>query len=169
MGGEFGQWREWNEEVSLDWHLLEEPLHEGVRNLVRDLNRIYRKESALWEADGESAGFQWIDADNARENIVSFIRRATSTDHELVCVCNFSPVPQPEHQLGLPRAGKYKLLLNTNSGRYAGEVRKEAVTDFKARKKPLHGQQYSATIALPGMTTLWFEVPGSKKNGNKAR
>ena len=168
MGGEFGQWRELNEEVSLDWHLLEEPLHEGVRNLVRDLNRIYRNESALWEADGESAGFQWIDADNARENIVSFIRRATSSDRELVCVGNFSPVPQPEHQLGLPRAGKYKVLLNTNSEGYAGDVGKEGVTDFKAQKKPLHGQQYSATIALPGMTTLWFEVPRSKRTGKQS-
>ena len=161
MGGEFGQWREWNEEESLDWHLLEAPLHNGVQNLVRDLNRIYKTESALWEVDGEAAGFQWIDADNARENIVSFIRRSKTTDRELVCVCNFSPVPKADHQLGLPRAGKYKVLLNTDSSFYRGEAGKKGVTVIKAKKEPLHGQKYSATISLAGMTTIWLEVPPS--------
>ena len=74
MGGEFGQWREWNETESLDWHLLEDPAHRGIQSLVSDLNRIYQKKNSLWEVDGEPAGFQWIDANNAAENIVSFIR-----------------------------------------------------------------------------------------------
>jgi 1,4-alpha-glucan branching enzyme len=158
MGGEFGQWREWNEEQSLDWHLLDEPLHAGIRSLVRDLNQIYRKESALWEADDRSEGFQWIDADNASENIVSFIRRSPATGRELICVCNFSPVPKPEHELGLPRAGNYKLILDTDSGTYGG-ADAGIVASVEAQNNPLHGQQYSATILLPGMTTLWYEVP----------
>ena len=163
MGGEFGQWREWNEEESLDWHLLEEPLHKGVANLIRELNKLYEKQPPLWEVDGDSAGFQWIDADNAAENIVSFIRRSPATGRELVCVCNFSPVARAEHQLGLPRAGKYKLLLNTDSGSYKGVEEAENISVIKAQKEPLHGQGYSATISLPAMTTLWFEVPRAKK------
>jgi len=158
MGGEFGQWREWNEEESLDWHLLEKPLHKGVQTLVRDLNRIYEKNNSLWEADGEPAGFQWIDADNASENIVSFIRRSPATGRELICVCNFSPVAREKHQLGLPRAGRYKLIVNTDSENYGG-MGVSVAKAFTAKKKSLHGQQFSATISLPPMSTLWFEAP----------
>ena len=157
MGGEFGQWREWNETESLDWHLLEEPLHNGVQRLIRDLNRIYGKENSLWEADSESAGFQWIDADNAGENIVSFIRRSPATGKELVCVCNFSPIPRTGHRLGLPKAGNYSLLINTDAEVYAG-AGNEVVT-LVAEEIPLHGQQYSAIVPLPPLATLWFEVP----------
>ena len=158
MGGEFGQWREWNEEESLDWHLLEKPLHKGVQTLVGDLNRIYEKNNSLWEADGEPAGFQWIDADNASENIVSFIRRSPATGRELICVCNFSPVAREKHQLGLPRAGRYKLIVNTDSENYGG-MGVSVAKAFTAKKKSLHGQQFSATISLPPMSTLWFEAP----------
>jgi len=157
MGGEFGQWREWNETESLDWHLLEEPLHRGVQALLRDLNRVYRKENSLWEADSKPGGFQWIDADNASENIVSFIRRSPATGKELVCVCNFSPIPREGHRLGLPKAGKYPLLINTDAEVYAGEGRE--VETLVAEEIPLHGQQYSAIVALPPLATLWFEVP----------
>ena len=133
-----------------------------MQTLIRDLNRIYEKENSLWEADCESAGFQWIDADNASENIVSFIRRSPSTGRELVCVSNFSPVPQPKHQLGLPRAGKYKLLLNTDSADFEGDGA-ESATIVKAKKEPIHGQEYSATISLPALATLWFEVPKARE------
>src|SRR5512132_264171 len=120
MGGEFGQWREWTETESLDWHLLEDPAHLGIQTLIGDLNRIYQKKNSLWEADGEPAGFQWIDANNASENIVSFIRRSQSTGRELVCVCNFSPVLRENHLLGLPRPGQYRLLVNTDAEIFGG-------------------------------------------------
>ncbi|MGH9970249.1 MAG: 1,4-alpha-glucan branching protein GlgB [Pyrinomonadaceae bacterium] len=160
MGGEFGQWREWTEQESLDWHLLEEPLHKGVQTLIRDLNRVYAADNSLWEADSEPAGFQWIDANNASENIVSFIRRSPKTGKELVCVCNFSPVLREGHQLGLPRAGKYRLLINTDAKSYGGSD-KDLPTSMVAEEKPLHGQQYAATIVLPPLATLWFEAPPS--------
>jgi 1,4-alpha-glucan branching enzyme len=157
MGGEFGQWREWNETTSLDWHLLEEPLHKGVQRLIRDLNRVYADDNALWENDGEPAGFQWIDANNASENIVSFIRRSPATGKELVCVCNFSPIPRKGHRLGLPKAGKYPLLINTDAEVYGGEGGEVETLD--AAEIPLHGQQYSAIVSLPPLATLWFEAP----------
>jgi 1,4-alpha-glucan branching enzyme len=158
MGGEFGQWREWNETESLDWHLLEDPAHEGVRNLIRDLNGIYQKKNALWETDGEPAGFQWIDANNASENIVSFIRRSPSTGRELICVCNFAPVLRENHQLGLPRKGTYRLLVNTDAEVYGGSG-VEMPKSIKAKAEPIHGQPYSARVTLPPLATLWFEAP----------
>src|SRR5688572_18291444 len=92
MGGEFGQWREWNEKVSLDWHLLEDQSHKGVQTLLRDINQLYQKLAALWEADSEAEGFAWIEVDNAAQNLLSFRRISPATGKEIVCVCNFSPV-----------------------------------------------------------------------------
>jgi 1,4-alpha-glucan branching enzyme len=158
MGGEFGQWREWNETESLDWHLLEDPAHKGVQNLISDLNRIYKKKNSLWEVDGESAGFEWIDANNASENIVSYIRRSPSTGRELICVGNFAPVLRENHQLGLPRKGTYRLLANTDAKIYGGNG-VELPKSIKAEEKPIHGQPYSARITLPPLVTLWFEAP----------
>jgi 1,4-alpha-glucan branching enzyme len=158
MGGEFAQWREWNDTESLDWHLIEDPLHAGVQRLLRDLNRIYETNAALWEVDSDPAGFQWIDADNAPENIVSFIRRSPETKKELVCVGNFSPVLRSEHRLGLPRPGKYKLVMNSDAEVYAGGGTEVAQT-VVAEEIPHHGQNYSAEITLPPLATLWFEAP----------
>jgi 1,4-alpha-glucan branching enzyme len=161
MGGEFGQWREWNETESLDWHLLEDPAHKGVQNLISELNRSYQKRNSLWEVDGEPAGFQWIDANNAQENIVSFIRRSPSTGRELICVGNFAPVLRENHQLGLPRAGTYRLIANTDDEIYGGSGVK-LPKSIKAEEKPIHGQAYSALVTLPPLATLWFEAPGPR-------
>ncbi len=162
MGGELGQWREWNEEESLDWHLLEQPEHKGIQNLIRNLNQLYLKQSALWEADSEPAGFQWIDADNASENIVSFIRKSPSTGRELICVGNFAPVLRESHRLGLPRPGKYKQLLNTDDEQYSGGGR-GVVKSITAEEVPAHGLEYSAVITLPPLATMWFEAPRMKE------
>jgi 1,4-alpha-glucan branching enzyme len=158
MGGEFGQWREWTETESLDWHLLEEPAHQGIQTLIGDLNRIYQKKSSLWEADGEPAGFQWIDANNASENIVSFMRRSPSTGRELICVGNFAPVLREGHRLGLPRKGTYRLIANTDAEIYGGSGVKLSKS-IKADEEPFHGQPYSAAVMLPPLATLWFEAP----------
>jgi 1,4-alpha-glucan branching enzyme len=158
MGGEFGQWREWNETESLDWHLLENEAHRGIQTLIRDLNRIYRDKNSLWEADGEPAGFQWIDANNASENIVSFIRRSPSTGKELICVGNFSPVLRENHRLGLPRNGRYRLIVNTDSEEFGGSGTATA-NSIKAEENPIHGLEYSAVVTLPPLATLWFEAP----------
>jgi 1,4-alpha-glucan branching enzyme len=158
MGGEFGQWREWTETESLDWHLLEDPAHQGIQTLIGDLNRIYQKKNSLWEADGEPAGFQWIDANNASENIVSFIRRSPSTGRELICVGNFAPVLREGHRLGLPRKGTYSLIANTDGEVYGGS-RVKTAKSIKAEEQPIHGQSYSAAVTLPPLATLWFEAP----------
>jgi 1,4-alpha-glucan branching enzyme len=159
MGGEFGQWREWTETESLDWHLVEEPFHKGVQLLVRDLNIFYGKADCLWSVDGEPAGFQWIDADNAPENIVSFIRRSPATGQELVCVGNFSPVVRPGHRLGLPRWGEYRLVLNTDASIYGG-TGTQVAQSTTAEEIPFKEQAYSSLITLPPLATMWFEAPG---------
>ncbi len=158
MGGEFGQWGEWNETESIDWHLLEKPLHGAMQKLVSNLNRLYKAKNSLWEADGEPAGFQWIDADNASENIVSFIRRSPSTGREIICVGNFAPVLRESHRLGLPGTGTYRLILNTDAEEFGGSGVKLAKT-IKATANAIHGQNYSATITLPPLSALWFEAP----------
>ena len=158
MGGEFGQWREWNETESLDWHLLETPVHQGVQSLIQDLNKLYRKHGALWEADNEASGFEWIEVDNVSENVVAFRRIAPSTGKEIICVGNFSPVIREGHRLGLPRAGTYKQVLNTDHEKYCGGGF-GVVKSIKAEKVPAHGLEYSAEITLPPLATMWFEGP----------
>ncbi|MDX6529753.1 MAG: 1,4-alpha-glucan branching enzyme [Blastocatellia bacterium] len=159
MGGEFGQWREWNETESLDWHLLETPVHQGVQALIKDLNKLYRKHGALWEADTEPSGFAWIEVDNTSENVIAFRRISPSTGKEIICIGNFSPVVREGHRLGLPRAGTYKQLLNTDHEKYCGGGF-GVVKSIKAEKVPAHGLDYSAVITLPPLATMWFEGAG---------
>ncbi|HSP61952.1 MAG TPA: 1,4-alpha-glucan branching protein GlgB [Pyrinomonadaceae bacterium] len=163
MGGEFGQWREWTETESLDWHLLESPVHKGVQSLIQDLNTLYQKHGALWEADTEASGFQWIEVDNASENVIAFRRIAPSTGKEVICVSNFSPVVREGHRLGLPRKGTYRQLLNTDHERYCGGGF-GVVKSIKAEKVPAHGLDYSAVITLPPLATMWFEGPTRRSN-----
>ena len=153
MGGEFGQWREWTETESLDWHLIEEPLHGGVQKLVRDLNRVYGPESALWEADGVPAGFEWIDVDNARENIVAFRRHSPQTARELICVCNFSAVSKQGYRLPQLADGQYDVIINTDAKHYGGS----SAVSINAPE-----------INLPPLTTLWLTPQKAQnKSGHK--
>jgi len=158
MGGEFGQWREWTETESLDWHLLETPIHKGVLSLIGDLNKLYAKNSALWEADTDVSGFSWIEVDNAAENVVAFRRISPSTGKEVICVSNFSPLVRENHRIGLPRKGTYKQILNTDDEKYGGGGL-GVVKSIRAEKIPWHGLDYSAVITLPPLGTMWFEAP----------
>jgi 1,4-alpha-glucan branching enzyme len=155
MGGEFGQWREWSETESLDWHLLDNPLHSGIQKLIRDVNELYLDRDALWNADGEAAGFEWIDVDNAAENIVAFVRRSPQSEKELICVGNFSAVPREGYRLGLPREGRYKVLVNTAAEEYGGRGG-AAIRDLDSESVATHGRAHSVQIDLPPLTTLWL-------------
>ena len=157
MGGEFGQWHEWTETESLDWHLLKSPMHKGVQSLIRDLNELYAKHPELWEADTDPSGFQWIEADNALENVIAFRRTSPSTGNEIICVCNFSPIVREGHRVGLPRAGRYKQLLNTDHEKYCGGGF-GMVKNIKAEKIPWQDLDYSAEFTLPPLATMWFEA-----------
>jgi 1,4-alpha-glucan branching enzyme len=157
MGDEFGQWREWNETESLDWHLLDTPSHKGVLTLIHDLNQLYQKHPELWEADSDASGFSWIEVDNAAENVIAFRRIAPSNGKEIIFIGNFSPVVREGHRIGLPRKGTYKQILNTDSEKYCGGGF-GVVKSIKAEKIPWNGFDYSAEITLPPLGTMWFEV-----------
>jgi 1,4-alpha-glucan branching enzyme len=158
MGCEIGQWREWSEKQSLDWHLLEQPAHEGLQRMLRDINHHYRREGALWEADGEPSGFEWIEAGDAQGNTLSFMRLAPTTGRRIVCICNFAPVVRDEYRVGLPAAGTYRVLLNTDGEVYGGRGMGQ-VEAIEAEAVPHHGRAFSARLKLPALATLWLEAP----------
>ena len=158
MGGEFGQWREWNETESLDWHLLEKPVHKGILTLIEDLNQSYMKHAELWEADSDPSGFRWIEVDNAAENIVAFSRISPATGRQLICIANFSPVVREGYRLGLPRAGEYKQILNTDGEEYCGGGF-GVVTSVTSEQIPHKDFEWSATFTMPPLATMWFEAP----------
>jgi 1,4-alpha-glucan branching enzyme len=158
MGCEIGQWREWNYEQSLDWHLLEETDHKGLQDLVRELNRLYKEEPALWEMDVEPSGFQWIEGGGAADNFLAFMRIAPTQGRQLVCVCNFSAVVRSGYRVGLPRAGQYRQILNTDEAKFGGSGVGlfETIT---AEAEPWQGQPFSARLDLPPLAVMWLEVP----------
>jgi 1,4-alpha-glucan branching enzyme len=155
MGGELAQEREWNHERALDWHLLADPDHAGVQQLVRDLNRVYRSEPALWEADYDPSGFTWLEANDADSNIIAFARHAPDAGRTLVCVENLSPVPRLVYRLGLPRVGGWHEVLNTDSRFYGGSDVGNG-DGLRAEAQPAHGQPFSAEITLPPLGVVWL-------------
>src|SRR5262249_378015 len=154
MGGEIAQWNEWNHDVSLDWHLLEDAPHQGVQHLVRDLNRIYAEETALW-IDSQPAAFRWLDADDSDENVIAFLRVVPGEPGGIVCVCNFSGIERRGYRIGLPSDGTFQEILNTDSSIYGGSNvgNLGAIT---AEAVPWQGQPWSAPVVLPPLATLWF-------------
>jgi 1,4-alpha-glucan branching enzyme len=155
MGQEFGQRAEWSADRSLDWHLLENPDHAGIQRLVRDLNRVYRDEPALWELDFEPTGFYWIEANDAANNVVAFARRNKDGERVVVVAANLSPVPRDAYRLGFPKAGRWREALNTDSSFYGGTDTGN-LGGVEAEPLGWHGQPYSAHVTLPPLGVVWF-------------
>ena len=153
MGCEFGQGREWNYDQSLDWHALEYPLHQGLRLFVQDLNRTYKSERALFEQDFESAGFQWIDCNDSENSVVSFVRRAKDGADYLVAVVNFTPVPRDGYLVGVPSAGAYVELINSDGDVYGGSNVGNGGAIFTEPIKA-HGYEQSLRLTLPPLGFL---------------
>jgi 1,4-alpha-glucan branching enzyme len=120
MGGEFGQWGEWNHDASLDWHLADHDPHRGIQRLVTDLNRLYRSEPALHEGDCEPFGFRWIDASNNAQSVASFLRIGRNPEDVLLVAMNYTPVPRHNYRVGVPSGGKWQEVLNSDAGVYWG-------------------------------------------------
>ena len=158
MGCEFGQWKEWNYDESLDWSVLLGSEHRGLQALVGELNRLYRAQPALWEAEHDHAGFQWIAADNADDNMIAFMRIAPANGQRVICAGNFSPVPRYGYRVGVPRPGYYRELLNTDAERWGGSNVGNG-GGVIADQVPYNGLPYSISITLPPLGVLWFEVP----------
>jgi 1,4-alpha-glucan branching enzyme len=158
MGGELGQFDEWSHDRSIDWHLLQYPEHEGIQRLVRDLNLVYRETRALFERDVSPEGFRWIDAGNADQNVISFIRYDAGGHPGVVCVANFSPTVYENFRVGMPLGGRWRELINTDAGVYGGaDVRNW--DGVEAEPNAWHGQPFSAAMHLPPLGVLWLEPP----------
>ena len=160
MGSEFGQGDEWSEEAGLAWYVLEYPRHAGVQQLVKDLNTTYAARPALWQQDSSPAGFEWIDANDAAGNVLSFLRYGADGS-VLACVCNFAAVPHHDYRIGLPSAGPWTELLNTDADTYGGSGTGN-YGRVQAVHEPWHGRPASASISIPPIGVLWLtpeEVP----------
>jgi 1,4-alpha-glucan branching enzyme len=156
MGGELAQWREWDAEGSLDWHLLEERDHQGVQSLVRDLNRVYRETPALWENDHDPSGFRWLEPNDASRNVLAFARIGSSDpDKQLVCVLNLSPVPLYAYRVGMPVCCTWREALNTDSAFYGGSGVGN-LGAVEAEPVPWHDQPFSAELTLPPLAAVWL-------------
>ena len=148
MGAELGQWREWNVESSLDWHLLEDPLHAGLQRWVRDLNHTYQREPSLHQVDFEGAGFSWIDCNDNENSIVSMLRRARDPHDYTVMLANFTPVPREAYTIGVPEGGWYRELLNSDGETYGGSNVGNG-GGVMAVDVPSHGFDHSVTVKVP--------------------
>ena len=148
MGSEFGQWREWDHDSSLDWHLLDEPLHRGLLTWVRDLNQAYRREASLHEVDFEGQGFSWIDCQDNENSVISMIRRARNERDFTVMVVNFTPIPRPGYRVGVPEAGWYREILNSDAELYGGSNMGNG-GGIHTEPVVAHGQQQSLRLIIP--------------------
>ncbi|MGH9811808.1 MAG: 1,4-alpha-glucan branching enzyme, partial [Candidatus Acidiferrales bacterium] len=159
MGGEFGQWAEWHHESSLEWHLLDYEPHQGLQRWVQDLNRLYRGEPALHEYDCDPAGFEWVDANDAQQSVVSFLRRGRTTGDLFLVVCNFTPVPRSGYRLGVPRGGLWREALNSDAELYGGGGWGNW-GGLEAEPVASHGHPWSVVVTLPALSALFFKNEG---------
>ncbi|MEJ5285243.1 MAG: 1,4-alpha-glucan branching protein GlgB [Brevinematia bacterium] len=160
MGQEFGQWSEWSEARSLDWHLLQYEKHSGLQRLVKDLNKLYSKEKALYELDTNPNGFEWIDFYDADNSTLAYIRKAKDGGF-LVVVLNFTPVPRENYRIGVPKEGFYEEIFNSDAAIYGGSNMGN-MGGKVADKVPFHGRPYSIEITLPPLGGLIFKIKGDK-------
>jgi 1,4-alpha-glucan branching enzyme len=159
MGGEFGQWREWAHDASLQWELLDLPLHAGLQKWVRQLNHFYKNETALYEWDCDPAGFEWIDCGDADASVVSLMRRGKSAATLVLAICNFTPVPRHSYRVGAPRGGYWQEVLNSDATEYGGSGMGN-LGGVEAAPVPLHGRSHSLTITLPPLSVTFFRSVG---------
>jgi len=156
MGNEFGQGREWNVNVSLDWHLMKEHWHQGVKLAVQDLNKLYKKLSSLHDLDFQPQGFEWIDCQDSDQSVLSYIRRSKDGSFVIV-VLNFTPVPRHQYRLGVPQVGTYQEIFNSDSEYYGGSNLGNG-TNIDTEKIGWMGRSESISITLPPLAGLIFQI-----------
>jgi 1,4-alpha-glucan branching enzyme len=155
MGGELGEWEEWNYDGSLHWNLLEYAEHQGIQSLIRDLNRAYRSQPAMYEVDFDPAGFRWLEPNDATNNVLAFARLDERGEKPVVCVLNLSPVPRYEYRVGMPTCCRWRELVNTDSAYYGGSGIGN-MGAVEAEPVPWHDQPFSALVTLPPLAAVWF-------------
>ncbi len=164
MGQEFGQFIEWNEAQQLDWLLLDYPKHRQLLDYTRQLNGLYRQAPAFWQQDFSWDGFEWIVPDDRNQNIVVFLRRSANEERQLIAVCNFSMIPQENYRFGVPFAGKYREIWNSDRKEWGGSDwlptgKKRRCTTVTAKPVEAHGRRQSICVDIPPMSVLFYETP----------
>ena len=157
MGQEFAQGAEWNADRSLDWHLLDTGWHQGVQALVRDLNRLYREEPALHHRDCDGTGFEWLEANDAENSILAWLRKGGEGEAPVLVISNFTPTPREAYRLGLPAPGRWREILNSDAEIYGGSGMGNLGV-IEAEDVRSHDRPFSAEITLPPLATLWFRL-----------
>jgi 1,4-alpha-glucan branching enzyme len=164
MGGELGQWNEWAHDRSLDWDLLEYPTHAGLQRWVRDLNTAYRGERALHELDCEPGGFEWVDANDSEQSVLSFLRKGRSPGDVLVAVLNFTPVPRHNYRVGVPQGGRWEEVLNSDAPLYGGSGQGN-MGGVQAAPFSWHGRRYLLNVTVPPLGMVAFKPAPAQTNG----
>ncbi|HXK34767.1 MAG TPA: 1,4-alpha-glucan branching protein GlgB [Dehalococcoidia bacterium] len=159
MGDEIAQRDEWRHDAALAWDLLDYAPHAGAQRLVRDLNAVYRAEPALHRGDCDPAGFEWIDANDAANSVLTFLRRAPDGDGHVVAALNFTPVPRVAYRIGVPEAGHYAETINTDGAIYGGSGIGSA-TGYDAEAVAHHGRPYSVSVTLPPLGAVYLRPSG---------
>jgi 1,4-alpha-glucan branching enzyme len=157
MGCEFAQGVEWNHDGSLDWHLLDHPLHVGMQNLVRDLNALFRETPALHQLDCKPEGFEWIEEGAAEESLFAWMRRGLGGVAPVLVVSNFTPVERTARRIGVPQAGRWVEKLNTDAKIYGGQDRGN-MGFADSEQVAASGRQHSVSLTIPPLSTLFFEL-----------
>jgi 1,4-alpha-glucan branching enzyme len=155
MGGEFGQRREWTHDGELEWWVCQHAEHEGVRRWISDLNRVYRDEPALWQVDFSHEGFEWIDANDAENSVITFLRKPKGAGAVVAVACNLTPLPRENYVMGVPRAGQWRELLNSDAKAYGGAGWGNLGV-VEAAPLAAHGRPHSLTLTLPPLSTLFL-------------
>ncbi len=156
MGGEFGQWREWNNESSLDWHLVDFPMHSSLQSWVADLNRQYREQPALHEKDVSPDGYEWINCDDNEQSVLSILRKGNDPGVYVLAVCNFTPVPRHNYQLGVPCGGFWRELLNSDAPCYGGSGQGN-LGGLEAAAVPANARPFSLVLTLPPLSVVFLK------------
>ena len=156
MGDEFGQVREWSHDMSLEWHVLQYPVHRGAQAWVEQVNRLYRAEPALHWFDNDPRGFEWVDCNDAPASVISLLRKGPSPDDVILGVFNFTPVPRLGYKVGVPAGGYWRELLNSDAKEYSGSGMGN-LGGVEAKPEPSHGRPFSLTLTLPPLGALFFK------------
>ena len=159
MGGEFGQWNEWNYDAELQWDLLNWNTHRGLQNLVADLNSLYKREAALYHHDFEGHGFEWIDCQSGGDSMLAYLRKSKDGKENILVVANFTPVVRRNYRIGVPAAGWYQEIFNSDAEYYGGSN----VGNFPGMMAdPVghHGRPASLNLTLPPLAVTMFKLGG---------
>jgi 1,4-alpha-glucan branching enzyme len=161
MGGEFGQFIEWNHDNEIDWMLLGYESHKQMQCFVKELNLLYKDEKSLYELDNQSLGFEWIDSHNCEESIIVFMRKAINPEDFIIVVCNFTPVIRQDYRIGVPKLGEYQEIFNSDSERYGGKGIANGKA-MQANRQEWNNQPYSISITVPPLSTVFLKLKNNK-------